>query len=60
MINQAKPSTALVNIDKVLDYDTWDTITTTWATESRTWDETLSTWTGTSKPSNTITNITKP
>lgn len=38
MINQSKPTTSLLNSAKVSIGETWDSIITTWATETRTWE----------------------
>jgi hypothetical protein len=58
--NTSKPTTAIVNLTKVLDYETWDTILTTWATETRAWDDTRSLIDNTTRPSVSITNLSKP
>ena len=39
MQNLDKPTTSLVNTDKVSIGTTWDTWTTSWDDETRTWDE---------------------
>ena len=38
--NQLKPTTSILNANRVADGETWATITTTWASETRTWDGT--------------------
>jgi hypothetical protein len=58
--NISKPSTSLTNSSKVASYETWDTITTTWAGETRTWDDMGSLIDNISKISSSITNIAKP
>ena len=60
--NTPKPASGTqTNIPRVVDYETWATITTTWATETRTWDGTGTVLTNTSRPSSSgITNTIKP
>ncbi len=58
--NISKPTTALVNTDKVSIGETWNSILTTWATETRTWDDMASLIDNISKSSSSITNIAKP
>ena len=60
LINTAKPTTTLTNTTKAISYESWNTITTTWASEPRTWDEMLSNWDGFTKPTTTFTNVAKP
>ena len=60
MINETKPTTSIVNSDKVSIGETWATIPTTWATETRTWLAVSQLFTNPSKPSTSITNVTKP
>lgn len=38
MINESRPTTLLANSAKVSIGETWDSIITTWATETRTWE----------------------
>ena len=37
--NVSKPSSSISNLTKINIGETWDSITTTWATETRTWDD---------------------
>ena len=62
LVNTAKPSApSLTNTAKVFSFETWATITTTYATETRTWAETISTMDNTARPSSSgITNTPKP
>jgi hypothetical protein len=60
LVNTAKPSTAVVNSDKVASFETWATITTTWASETRSWIDCASLLGGFAKPSTSITNTAKP
>lgn len=50
----------ITNIAKIASFEVWDTITTTWASETRTWDDCLSLFDGFNKPSTSITNTAKP
>lgn len=58
--NTSKPSTTLTNTDRIGGAETWATITSTWATETRTWLDTGSLFDGFSKPTTSLTNISKP
>lgn len=60
MINADKPTTTLANTTKVSFAETWGAIQTTWATETRTWADCASLIDNTSKPSTSITNVSKP
>ena len=60
LVNTTKPSTTLANASKVASFETWDSIATTWDTETRTWDDMLSLMDNASKPTASITNLTKP
>lgn len=60
MINTSKPTTSLINSVKVSFAETWNSIVTTWASETRTWDMTGSLFTNTTKQSSPMTNIIKP
>lgn len=60
MINTSKPTTSITNETRVASYETWGTIDTTWATETRTWAECASNIDNVSKPSTSITNVSKP
>ena len=57
--NTSKPTTSYSNLSRVVNYETFDTLTTTFDTETRTFDQMGTTWTLTSKPSTSLTNITK-
>lgn len=50
----------LTNFSKVSVGETWDTVTTSWATETRTWLQISQLIGNTSKPSTSITNQAKP
>ena len=58
--NVAKPSSSLTNSAKVVGYETWASITTTYASETRTWAETGTIFTNALRPSSSLTNIAKP
>lgn len=58
--NQSKPTTSYVNSDKISGAETWATIPTTWASETRTWLDCVSLFDNSSKPSTSITNVTRP
>lgn len=58
--NLDKPTTSLVNSDKVSNQETWDSNTTIWDTEVRTWDEMGTKMSNTSKVSSNIINTPKP
>lgn len=58
--NASKPTTTLANAAKAISYESWDTIITTWASETRTWDEMLSNWDSFAKPSTSLSNVAKP
>jgi hypothetical protein len=60
IVNTSKPSTSLANATKVVNYETWDSNTTTFDTETRTWDEMGTIWANQSKPSTSIANQSKP
>lgn len=57
--NTSKPNTSYSNLSRVVNYETFDTLTTTFDTEVRTFDQMGTTWTDTSKPTTNIINITK-
>lgn len=57
--NTSKPNTSYSNLSRVVNYETFDTLTTTFDTEVRTFDQMGITWTDTSKPTTNIINITK-
>jgi hypothetical protein len=58
--NTSKPTTAYTNTSKVVNYETWDSNTTTFDTEVRSWDEMSTIWDNQSKPTTSITNQSKP
>jgi len=60
LTNVSKPTTTLMNTDKVSFAELWSTITTTWTSEPRTWDATGSLFINPSKPTTSITNSAKP
>lgn len=60
IVNTAKPTTSITNVTRVLDYETWASISTTWASETRTWEQVATLLTNTSRPSASITNVAKP
>lgn len=60
MINQSKPTTSLLNSAKVSIGETWDSIITTWATETRTWEAVSKLIENSTKISSSITNEAKP
>jgi len=60
IINQSKPTTALVNSDKVSIGETWASILTTWASETRTWLAVSQLIANSTKQSSSITNQAKP
>ena len=60
MINQSKPTTSVTNPDKVVQYDTFGTLTTTFDTETRTFDQMATTCTNGTRPTTSITNTNKP
>ena len=50
LTNISKPSTSLTNLTKASFGETWDTIQSTWNSETRTWDESGSLFSNDSKP----------
>jgi len=58
--NISRPTSSLINTAKVVGYETWSTITTTYASETRTWAATGTIFTNASKQSSSLTNIAKP
>jgi len=60
MINQDKPSTSLVNTDRIQIGETWASIPTTWASEVRQWQELQSLITNSTRISSSMTNAVKP
>ena len=49
--NIPKPTTTYNNTFKVLGYETWDSNTSSWGTETRTWDQMASVFDNSAKPS---------
>lgn len=60
MINTSKPTGSLANGTRIVSYETWASIPTTWTTETRTWDETATIMTNGTKPTSSMTNVAKP
>lgn len=58
--NVTKPTTTLTNSVKVVNYETWDSNTTTWNTEVRTWDQMGTKMSNSVKAIPSITNTNKP
>jgi len=58
--NISRPTSSLINTAKVVGYETWATITTTYASETRTWAATGTIFTNTLRPGSSLTNIAKP
>lgn len=60
--NTPKPSApSFTNTARVIDSETWATISTTWASETRTWLATISLMTNTTRVSSGgFTNTAKP
>ncbi len=59
--NTSKPSApSFANIARANGAELWSTISTTWATETRTWLDCASLLDNNSKPSTSITNVSKP
>ena len=50
IVNQSKPNSSLVNPTKAVQYETFDSLTTTFDTETRTFDEMGTTWSNSPKP----------
>jgi len=57
--NTVKVSSSLTNAAKVAGYETWATISTTYASETRTWLAMGTIFTNTSRQSSTMTNTPK-
>ena len=51
---------SFVNLARASTAELWSTISTTWATESRTWLDTTSIFDNNSKPTTSISNVSKP
>lgn len=61
LTNTTKPSAAnLDNSARVVSYETWATIATTWAAETRTWAECASFMDNSARQSSSLTNTAKP
>ena len=60
IINPANALAGMTNSDKVASYETWDSISTTWTSETRTWLDMGSLFSTLSKPTTTMTNLAKP
>jgi hypothetical protein len=60
LIIGALGASGMTNTARVASFETWDTITTTWATESRAWNDCQSLFDGFAKPVTSITNTAKP
>ena len=60
LIIGALGSAGMTNISKVSIGETWDTVSTTWTSETRTWLAVSQLFTNPSKPSTSITNESKP
>jgi len=58
--NTSKPTTVFSNSTKVSFGETWGGITTSWASETRDWLTTGSFFAGTSKPTTSFINTSKP
>lgn len=60
MDNTAKPTGSPNNSPRVIDAETWATITSTWATETRTWLRVASVLENTSRVSPSLNNTPRP
>ena len=60
LIIGALSTVGITNLSKVSTGETWATASTTWATETRTWLAISQLIGNTSKPTTSITNISKP
>lgn len=60
MINEAKPSTSLINLARPADGETWASILTTWASELESWAESGSFLDNVARVSSSMTNVAKP
>lgn len=58
--NTSRPNSTLSNASRINIGETWNSITSTWATESRTWNAMASIIGNISKQSSNITNQTRP
>ena len=58
--NQSKPVSVIGNQAKINIGETWDSITSTWATETRTWDEMASIISNQARVSSSMVNSAKP
>lgn len=60
LTNVSKPTTTLANTTKINIGETWDSILSTWATESRTWDMMASIISNATRISSSMTNVVRP
>ena len=60
ILNQSKPSSSMTNAAKIATGETWDSILTTWASETQTWADTASFVDNVSRATSSITNVAKP
>lgn len=59
--NQDRPITTLDNgAVRPVNYETFDTLTTTFDTETRTFDQMGTNWTNTTRPTSSMTNLSRP
>lgn len=58
--NTTKPSSSMANSSKINIGETWDSILSTWATESRIWDDMASIIDNLTKINSSMANISKP
>lgn len=59
--NISKPVAAITNsTSRVVSYETFDTLTTTFNSETRTFDQMGTTWSNVTRPSVSMTNTSKP
>lgn len=58
--NASKPTTSVVNTERVSFAELWSTITTTWAAETRTWLDVSSLINNANRTTSTVTNVAKP
>lgn len=60
MINQSRPSTSITNSSAPYEGESWDSDLNTWNNETRTWLETGEVMDNTTRPTTSITNLTRP
>lgn len=58
--NTTKITSSVTNSAKVASFETWNTIPTTWVSETRTWDDCVSLMDNISRTISSITNTVKP